>query len=182
MFLSREGYENHHKEFLNSYHPSYCLENSDITCLISPHESTAEYGRPGQISFETASPCNSIIAPCLQLPLTWWSSRTSLFPTFSVSRKNSTRTSLVVQWLRIHLPMQGPGVWSLIREDSTCYGQPNPCATTAKPMYPRICVLQQEMPQKWEVHAVQLESSLSAPNQRNPVHSNNDPEQPKIKN
>ena len=30
------------------------------------------------------------------------------------------RTSLVVQWLRIHLPMQGTWVRSLVQEDSTC--------------------------------------------------------------
>ena len=30
------------------------------------------------------------------------------------------RTSLVVQWLRIHTPVQGTGVRSLIWEDSTC--------------------------------------------------------------
>ena len=29
--------------------------------------------------------------------------------------------SLVVQWLRIHLPMQGIWVWSLIWKDSTCF-------------------------------------------------------------
>ena len=29
-------------------------------------------------------------------------------------------TSLVVQWLRIHLPMQGTWVWSLVWEDPTC--------------------------------------------------------------
>ena len=27
----------------------------------------------------------------------------------------------MVQWLRIHLPMQGIWVWSLIQEDSTCH-------------------------------------------------------------
>ena len=82
----------------------------------------------------------------------------SLFP-----EKSNTRTSLVVQWLKIHLPIQGTGVWSLIWEDSTGCRQLSPCATTAKPMYPRICVLQQEMPRKWEAHAAQLESSLSSP-------------------
>jgi len=35
--------------------------------------------------------------------------------------------SLVVQWLRICLAMQGTGVQSLVREDPTCLG-------TAKPM------------------------------------------------
>ena len=29
-------------------------------------------------------------------------------------------TSLVAQWLRIRLPMQGTWVWALIREDPTC--------------------------------------------------------------
>ena len=32
------------------------------------------------------------------------------------------RTSLVAQWLRPCLPMQGTQVRSLIREDSTCHG------------------------------------------------------------
>ena len=34
-------------------------------------------------------------------------------------------TSLVVQWLRIQLPMQGTWVWSLVQEDPTCYGTTN---------------------------------------------------------
>ena len=39
--------------------------------------------------------------------------------------------SLVVQWLRIHLPMQGTQVQSLVREDPA--GQLSLCATTAEP-------------------------------------------------
>ena len=30
------------------------------------------------------------------------------------------RTSLMIQWLRIYLPMQGTQVRSLVQEDSTC--------------------------------------------------------------
>ena len=30
------------------------------------------------------------------------------------------RTSLVAQWLRIHLPMQGTWIWAVVREDPTC--------------------------------------------------------------
>ena len=33
-----------------------------------------------------------------------------------------TRTSLVVQWIGIQLPMQGTQVQSLIQEDSTYHG------------------------------------------------------------
>ena len=42
--------------------------------------------------------------------------------------KNQLKTSLVVQWLRTHLPMWGTQVQSLVREDSTCH-------RAAKPMY-----------------------------------------------
>ena len=34
--------------------------------------------------------------------------------------------SLVAQWLRIRLPMQGTRVWALIREDPTCRGATKP--------------------------------------------------------
>ena len=32
-------------------------------------------------------------------------------------------TSLMAQWLRIHLPMQGTQVQALIQEDPTCRGE-----------------------------------------------------------
>ena len=35
-------------------------------------------------------------------------------------------TSLVAQWLRIHLPMQGTWVRALVREDPTCCGATKP--------------------------------------------------------
>ena len=38
----------------------------------------------------------------------------------------SLGASLVVQWLRIHLPMQGTQVKSLVREDPTCRGTTKP--------------------------------------------------------
>ena len=40
--------------------------------------------------------------------------------------KRKTRTSLVVQWLRICLPMQGTQVQQLVWEDSTCRGTTKP--------------------------------------------------------
>ena len=43
-----------------------------------------------------------------------------------------------------HLPMLGTWVQSLLREDSTCLGQPGPCATTTEPMHPQAHALQQE--------------------------------------
>ena len=61
-------------------------------------------------------------------------------------------TSLVVQWFRIHLPMQGTWVQSLVQEDPTCHG-------ATKPSCSRACVLQPEKPPKWEAHTSKLDSS-----------------------
>ena len=41
------------------------------------------------------------------------------------SRVNG-RTSLVGQWLRVHLPMQGTRVQALVQEDPTCHGATKP--------------------------------------------------------
>ena len=41
-------------------------------------------------------------------------------------KKKSLRTSLVVQWLRIHLPMQGTWVRVLVQEDPECHGATKP--------------------------------------------------------
>ena len=51
------------------------------------------------------------------------------------------RTSLVVQWLSNHLPMQGTWVQSLVRENPVCCG-------AAKPMHHNywIYALQQDKP------------------------------------
>ena len=43
-----------------------------------------------------------------------------------VSRYSKMGTSLVAQWLRIHLPMQGTRVQALVREDPTCRGATKP--------------------------------------------------------
>ena len=40
--------------------------------------------------------------------------------------KNIYRASLVAQWLRIRLPMQGTQVRALVREDPTCHGATKP--------------------------------------------------------
>ena len=41
-------------------------------------------------------------------------------------KRNEDRTSLVAQWLRICLPMQGTQVRALVREDPTCRGATKP--------------------------------------------------------
>ena len=51
-----------------------------------------------------------------------------IYPSFFFKKKSMQGTSLVMQWLRIHLPMQGTWVRSLVWEDPTCPG-------ATKPMY-----------------------------------------------
>ena len=54
------------------------------------------------------------------------------YQTLAKTRSNWTTyrlwvgTSLVVQWLRIRLPMQGTWVRALVREDPTCHGATKP--------------------------------------------------------
>ena len=40
--------------------------------------------------------------------------------------KGTFGASLVAQWLRIRLPMQGTRVWALVQEDPTCRGATKP--------------------------------------------------------
>ena len=42
------------------------------------------------------------------------------------SEKQISGTSLVAQWLRTRLPMQGTQVWALVQEDPTCHGATKP--------------------------------------------------------
>ena len=46
--------------------------------------------------------------------------------TRGVTQKSILGASLVVQWLRIRLPMQGTRVRALVREDPTCRGATKP--------------------------------------------------------
>ena len=47
--------------------------------------------------------------------------RVQKYPLSFTKIKRALGTSLVVPWLRIHLPMQGTWVWFLLQGDSTCY-------------------------------------------------------------
>ena len=51
----------------------------------------------------------------------------------SYSNQNSMGASLVAQWLRIRLPMQGTRVQALVWEDPTCHGATKP--TTTEPAH-----------------------------------------------
>ena len=103
-------------------------------------------------------------------------------------------TSVVAQWLRIYLPMQGTWVRALVQEDPTCYGATKPvhhnywaCALEpASHNYwahmPQLlkpaCLepmlrLQQEKPLQWEAHAPQLEKARTQQGRPNAAKSKN---------
>ena len=73
---------------------------------------------------------------------------------YKKEQKSHPGASLVVQWLRIRLPMQGTRVRALVREDPTCHGAAGPVshqllsprATTTEARMPTAPVPQQEKP------------------------------------
>ena len=78
--------------------------------------------------------------------------------------KNDLGTSLVEQWLRVRLPMQGTRVRSLIREDPRASEQLSPRATTTEARALTARAPQQEKPPQWEARAPQWRA---APARRN---------------
>ena len=70
---------------------------------------------------------------------------------------NSARASLMVQWLRIHLPMQGTRVRALVREDPTCH-------RVTKPVHPQLLSLCSgaHEPQLLSPHATTTEPVLQS--------------------
>ena len=68
---------------------------------------------------------------------------------------STCRASLVAQWLRICLPMQGTWVQSLVREDPTGHEATKPVHHNYWARAPRARAPQQEKPPQWEAHAPQ---------------------------
>ena len=67
---------------------------------------------------------NPVLSPPLQLIVSVWGGVVT-----SVCFKSSwVGTSLVAQWLRIRLPMQGTQVRALVEEDPTCRGATKPAS------------------------------------------------------
>ena len=54
------------------------------------------------------------------------SSKREVYNYTSLPQETRNRASLVAQWLRIRLPMQGTRVRALVREDPTCRGATKP--------------------------------------------------------
>ena len=92
--------------------------------------------------------------------------------------KNIYRASLVVQWLRICLPMQGTRVWALVWEDPTCRGAAGPMSHNYWACASGACAPQQERPRQSEARASRWRVAPTCCNWRKPSHRNEDPTQP----
>ena len=80
--------------------------------------------------------------------------------------KNTYRTSLEIQWLGIHLPMQGTQVRPLVQEDPIYLGAAKPKCHNSWALVPRTVLCTRGM-----------KSSPFAPTREKPMHSK-DPAQP----
>ena len=63
--------------------------------------------------------------------------------------------SLVAQWLRICLPMQGTQVQAVVQGDPTCHGATKPVGHNYWARAPRARAPQQEKPPRWEARTPQ---------------------------
>ena len=90
--------------------------------------------------------------------------------------------SLVAQWLRVCLPMQGTRVRALVWEDPNCRRATGPVSHNYWACVSGACAPQQERPRQWEASAPRWRVAPACRNWRKPSHRNEDPTQPKINN
>ena len=65
---------------------------------------------------------------------------------YSVKTEREWRTSLVVQWIRLCMPMQGTRVQSVVQEDPACHGATKPMHHNCWSPCSRVYAPQQEKP------------------------------------
>ena len=91
---------------------------------------------------------------------------------------SNLRTSLMLQWIRIRLPMQGRRVWSLVWEDPKCRGTTK--LSRGNCWSPQVLgpVLCTKRTPRWEAHAPQQRGAFTR-HEKKSRRSNRDPAQPK---
>ena len=85
----------------------------------------------------------------LKLRLSW----SVVFFFFFFNYLKASRASLVAQWLRVCLPMQGTRVRALVWEDPTCLGATGPVSHNYWACMSGACAPQRERPRQWEARA-----------------------------
>ena len=108
-----------------------------------------------------------------------------LFPSMCLSPNNemksyTVRASLVAQWLKVCLPMQGTWVRALVWKDPTCRGATRPMSHNCWACTSGACAPQQERPRWWEARTLRWRVTPACRNWREPSHRGEDPTEPKI--
>ena len=98
--------------------------------------------------------------------------------TYQVKVHPNAGTSLVAQWLRVCLPMQGTQVRALVWEDPTCRRAARPVSHNYWACASGACAPQQERPRQWEARTLRWRVAPALRNWRQPSHRNEDPTQP----
>ena len=73
--------------------------------------------------------------------------------------KIPSRASLVAQWLRVRLPMQGTQVHAPVQEDPICRGAAGPVSHGRWACTSGACDPQRERPQQWEACVLQKQTN-----------------------
>ena len=92
----------------------------------------------------------------------------------------NSRISLVVQWIRICLPVQGAWICSLVQEASHASEQLNHGPPLLSLSTLELTLHQQGKPLQWETQAQQRRAGPACHNYKTPVKSNKHLGQPKI--
>ena len=131
---------------------------------FGPNATEVMVWRPGMVAAEVVSQTSIFIQALTTVHLYNWpingrgiciqGRNKERMPTLTIFIKNSVGgASLVAQWLRICLPMQGTRVRALVWEDPTCRGATKPVSHNYWVCASGACAPQQERPRQWEAHA-----------------------------
>ena len=85
-----------------------------------------------------------------------WTTKQSLPP--SLHKIHIPGASLVAQWLRVCLPIQGTRVRALVWEDPTCHRATRPVSHNYWACASGACAPQQERPRQWEARNTAMKS------------------------
>ena len=130
-FLERYNFPRLNQEELENRNRT--ITSNEIETIIKnlpTNKSPGPDGFTGEF-YQTFKELISILLKLLQKNRREWNSSKLIlqglhYPDIKTSQKYHNRTSLVAQWLRIRLPMQGTWVRALVQENLTCHGATKP--------------------------------------------------------